>query len=122
MDRDLSDPLNDDLGTIRWFGPSWGAPVCDPRTNIPTPVDTFCEGCSQRITQGENGVTYPYWDGYGPDGSDGSGGIVAYHRECNLRSVLGCSANLRGEGHDHEREYRQDALRVEAWLADHSLQ
>jgi hypothetical protein len=21
----------DDIGTLRWWGESWGAPVCDPR-------------------------------------------------------------------------------------------
>lgn len=99
------------IGTVRWFGPSWGAPVCDPRAHIPTPVRMSCEGCLQEITGDENGVTYPYWDG-------GTTVVrIAYHRECNLRHVLGCSAQLQGEPCDHEGDYREDALRVEAWVA-----
>lgn len=56
----------------------------------------------------------PYWDGTKP-------GALYQHRECGLRTVLGCSAALRGEPHDHEGDYREDALKVEQWIQRHGL-
>lgn len=106
--------LSDEIGTTRWFGPSWGAPVCDPRAHIPTPVGFSCGGCDHEIIDGDNGVVYPYWDGH-------SVTPMAWHRECNLRQVLGCSAHLRGEPHDHDRDYREDALAVEDWVRQNPL-
>jgi hypothetical protein len=50
----------DDLGTLRWFGDSWLAPVCDPRSHIPTPVGQHCLDCRVKIEQGDRGVTFPY--------------------------------------------------------------
>jgi len=107
--------LDDVIGTVRWFGKSWGAPVCDPRAHIPTPIGSRCEGCGHPVTEDDNGVTMPYWDGTSRPG------FVAFHRECNLRHVMGCSASLRGEGHDHERDYREDALAVEQWIMQNPL-
>lgn len=45
---------------------------------------------------------------------------VYSHRECSLRDVLGCYGQLVGEGHSHDVPYREDARRVEQWLARHS--
>lgn len=53
----------DDLGTVRWFGPTWGAPMNDPRTEIPTPVSDLCIDCGKPIVDGDRGVTLPYHNG-----------------------------------------------------------
>lgn len=119
MEEDLIGPMH-----ARWFGPpwpkpNWRAPICeDDRLEIPTPVGIRCHLCNEEIVEGENGTAvvamgmdpakYPHLM---------LNGRVYSHRECNLRTIMGCSAALRGEPHDHDGDYRQDALRVEAWLA-----
>lgn len=45
--------------------------------------------------------------------------IMHAHQECNLRNVMGCSASLRGEPHDHDVPYREDARRVQQWIGKH---
>lgn len=42
--------------TIRWFGESWGAPVCDPETHVETPAGKRCLGCPDEIEEGQAGV------------------------------------------------------------------
>lgn len=109
-------PPND--GHIRWFGPPWPranyrAPVCEDDTyRVPTPVDTQCHLCTEAILEGENGTSMPYYDGKTVT-------WIYQHRECGLRTVLGCSAKLRGLPCDHENSYRTDALAVEAWVHQH---
>ena len=52
--------VDEDLGTVRWFGETWLAPVCDPRAHVPTPVGERCLDCRVTIEQGDRGVTIPY--------------------------------------------------------------
>lgn len=40
---------------VHWFGPSWGAPICDPNRYITTP-DAPCAGCVQPIEFYDRGV------------------------------------------------------------------
>jgi hypothetical protein len=47
------------IGTIRWFGPNWGAPINSEHTQVPVPVGTDCSHCGRPITAGEQGVTIP---------------------------------------------------------------
>jgi hypothetical protein len=76
--------MDEELGTVRWFGESWGAPVCDPRTHVDTPVGSACWGHAhmhgplrpKAIEDGDQGVTIP-----GPDGPG------AYHLDCWLHEV-----------------------------------
>jgi hypothetical protein len=78
----------DSLGTIRWFGESWGAPVCDPRAHVETPVGWTCEGhphmhkdCDdERIKEGDQGVTLPYY-------YRGGATMIAFHLDCWLHEV-----------------------------------
>jgi hypothetical protein len=48
---------DDDVGTVRWFGASWNAPVCDRRAHIETPVDQPCGACGDPIRHGDQGVS-----------------------------------------------------------------
>jgi len=76
-------------GNLRWFGESWGAPVCEPQTHIETPVGMPCAGHEHlhpdsrvgRIVEGSQGITIPYLDG--------KGGIttIAFHLACWLHEV-----------------------------------
>lgn len=69
----------EDIGTVRWFGESWGAPVCDPRAHVETPMDETCAwGSGAPIKPGDQGVGVP----------DGSTGLyVWYHLDCWMRVI-----------------------------------
>ena len=66
----------DDLGTVRWFGESWGAPMNDPRTQVPTPTWERCD-CGQPILTGDQGLSIP----------KSEGGRVFYHLVCFYQSL-----------------------------------
>ena len=72
---------------MRWFGKSWGAPVCDPKTFVPWPhVPAFCRlcvECGQPIEHDQGGLMVPCL----PSGSSGWH-LIGYHRGC-LFEVLG---------------------------------
>jgi hypothetical protein len=67
---------DDDIGTVRWFGPTWNAPVNDPRAEVPVPVETDCIYCSLPIKSDDQGVTMPYLS------MDRGPVRVAYHLNC----------------------------------------
>jgi hypothetical protein len=68
-------------GTTRWFGPSWGAPVCDPRTHIDTPLLIQCIVCDEWFHFGDQGITTPASLSLSPMG------YVGYHLHCFLREI-----------------------------------
>lgn len=103
----------------QWFGEPWPradyrAPPCeDDRLRVETPVGSPCLWCPEPIGEHDQGIVYPgvvtaemTWDPR----------PTYAHLECMLRNVMGCSASLRGEGHDHEGSYRDDARRVRLWV------
>jgi hypothetical protein len=78
--------IGDDIGTVRWFGESWGAPVCDPRAHVATPLGWQCAGHdhmhehrSALIEDGDQGVTLPYYHA--------AVTMLAYHLDCWLHEV-----------------------------------
>lgn len=79
--------MEDDIGTLRWFGESWGAPVCDPRAHVETPVGWVCIGHdhlhdrnrSALIMACDQGVTMPYYHGEVT--------MIAYHLDCWLHEI-----------------------------------
>jgi hypothetical protein len=108
-----------------WFGNPWPsaqlrAPVCeDDALRIPTPVGSQCMHCGELIDEDDRGLMYPGFVDADSDGEPRYRAEMLYcHIECNIRSVMGCSANLRGEPHDHEVPYREDARRVQQWLTE----
>jgi hypothetical protein len=80
---------DDELGTLRWFGDSWDAPVCDPRAHVDTPVGSPCWGHEHLhgplrpavIEDGDQGVTLPYYPG------EQTVVTIAYHLRCWLHEV-----------------------------------
>lgn len=68
----------------RWFGTSWGAPVCDPEDRCEVPVGKFCGRCGEVIRKTDQGI-----DTHLVSASDGTSRI-AYHLDCFLKKVLPC--------------------------------
>lgn len=70
---------------MRWFGESWGAPVCDPADHVPTPVGMNCLACPEVIREDDRGfITF-----YAVNRDE----VVwaYYHRDCLLTAILGPS-------------------------------
>lgn len=72
----------DDIGTSRWFGESWGAPVCIPAAQVGVWVvaGQRCQGCGVTITDDNQGIGVPM----APEG-----GYGWWHLECFLRAIAG---------------------------------
>ena len=47
------------VGTVRWFGKSWGADACEPGAWIPTPEDECCMSCDLPIRPSDQGIRIP---------------------------------------------------------------
>lgn len=67
---------DDDIGTVRWFGQSWHAPINDPRAEVPVPTDHDCTYCHVPIVSDDSGVTIPSQDGR-----------VVFHRTCFFKEL-----------------------------------
>jgi len=72
---------HDDIGTVRWFGATWGAPVNDPRAHIPTPIGEKCTRCGEIFNDRDNGISIPYSD------LESFATRIAYHRACFLADI-----------------------------------
>lgn len=74
---------------IGWFGESWGAPVCEPKLHVDTPVGTECVGHEHMHTDdrpdtiqpGDQGITLPQIS------LDKTMHLVVYHLDCWLHEV-----------------------------------
>lgn len=65
---------------MRWFGPTWDAPVNEETEEVPTPEEQRCLYCRQPIIRGERGVMMPTSDGVEE---------VAVHLHCFTKAVIG---------------------------------
>ncbi|KKL98943.1 hypothetical protein LCGC14_1819330, partial [marine sediment metagenome] len=66
---------------MKWFGPSWGAPINDDCGKVPTP-GWKCLHCEKGFDEESQGVTMSYAGGpesLPPGTSDPAGTRVAYH-------------------------------------------
>lgn len=69
---------------MRWFGESWGAPVCEETQHVETPDGEACPVCGRSIRMGDQGFELPYsHDGASWDEPD----LLAYHKDCLLRNI-----------------------------------
>lgn len=66
----------------KWFGRSWGAPVCDPREHVPTPVGRTCQRCIELILVDSQGVTMPLCS------PDKPPRWLVWHLDCYLQTIL----------------------------------
>lgn len=66
---------------MRWFGESWGAPVCFETEHIETPLGAACGACTKLIDEGDQGFELPFlnWE---------KNQVIYYHRQCFI-DILG---------------------------------
>lgn len=82
--------IEGDLGTLRWWGASWGAPMCQPEAKVEVPLGKICHGgCDLPINLNQQGVGIPIVDvtllpDYGVLWRDGMP-YGHYHLACFLR-------------------------------------
>jgi hypothetical protein len=65
---------------MRWFGKSWGAPVCTPESEAPRP-SAPCAHCGGAIGEHDSGVILPF------AGGPGDPPELPYHRLCLLDAL-----------------------------------
>lgn len=71
---------------MKWFGQTWGAPVCHELDWIETPSGESCIYCPRPIGVHDQGFALPHLSA--PDASVGAVAVVVYaHRACLLRAV-----------------------------------
>lgn len=81
---------------MRWFGPSWDAPVNETTDEMEVPVDEQCERCQLPIAEHNRGVEIPYIPG-----RDLLPIPLYYHLQCFYKEVgIPDAAHLPGV-HDH---------------------
>jgi hypothetical protein len=68
-------------GVVKWFGESWGAPICDDTQHVETPDGEACPVCSHSIRPGDQGFELPFTH------EDGFVDTLAYHRACLLAAL-----------------------------------
>lgn len=83
--------MDEEIGSTRWFGPSWGAPVCKPGAQVFLPANTSCAGCLGEIGVEESGIRLPHLGAYRE--------FSYYHLDCFLE-VVGISRS--SDTVDHE--------------------
>lgn len=67
---------------MKWFGESWGSPLCSDSEPTETPVGAPCGWCEEIIVAGDSGLIIPH---IGDEGAEQR----PYHRACFLRSCIG---------------------------------
>jgi len=67
---------------MKWFGESWGAPVCTAEDHIETPVGDDCGYCDDLIEEGDRGFRMPFV------GDPSGRGYMNAHQACLLMAVL----------------------------------
>lgn len=79
----MTDDDQGPVGTVRWWGESWGAPICDPRNHVATPVTAQCAECGLMIRAGHRGVSVPTVLGADTEAWE----YRHWHLECWLKSM-----------------------------------
>lgn len=72
------------MGTVRWFGASWGAPVNEAGTRVAAPVGEQCPPCDRPIQPDDRGVGVPH---VGLTSYEGCGVYRWWHLDCWLREI-----------------------------------
>ncbi len=65
---------------MRWFGESWGAPVCAPDARVERPAGP-CGRCAEPFAEHAQGVVLAGID------AEGRSREVGFHIDCFLKSV-----------------------------------
>ena len=67
---------------MKWFGDSWGAPVCTELEKVPVPITELCFACGGEFVELDRGLVLPYDDKSGTRDT-------FWHRTCFLKSITG---------------------------------
>ncbi len=65
---------------MKWFGESWGAPICDVAERVERPA-ADCMYCARALVDGDRGVVMPF------AGVPGDPPWLAAHLDCFLESL-----------------------------------
>jgi hypothetical protein len=66
---------------MKWFGKSWGAPICDEVEHVATPVGAKCMHCDQEIDRNAQGFLVPHLD------LDAASSECPWHLDCFLWTI-----------------------------------
>lgn len=111
-----------------YFGEHWGVPALQGAKREKTPVGQECWWCKTKVAEGDRGFIDV---AVSPRTHGVSIKVVAIHRECQLRDVVGGIAHLMGycqhPGQCNELADgvgltpREDALLVWDWVQRHGI-
>ncbi len=48
------------MSPLRWFGLSWGAPICEPQYHTSTPIGVPCHVCGTPMAKDAQGCVLPF--------------------------------------------------------------
>ena len=71
---------------MKWFGPSWGAAICQEEEHIDVPIGCWCGHCEEEVAAGDRGVCV----------ANGEGFEAPMHLECFMRGVVGSVGHQKG--------------------------
>ncbi len=100
-----------------YFGQPWDAPAVEGARQAPTPVGKPCAWCGVPVADGDQGFLVGC--ARRDDAGKIYGTVEPFHRECQLRSVIGSPAHLDGGcschgGQDDRRPQNPQEKRAEA--------
>ena len=72
----------------KWFGASWGAPVCEDDDHVDTPVGAICLRCDEAISAEDRGFLRVHI-------AEGRATVRPIHLECDVRTIIGGLNHLR---------------------------
>lgn len=77
--------------SMKWFGTSWGAPVCEETRHVATPTGDACFLCKRAIEEHDRGLVTPCIDDVEVKG-------VPSHLDCFLETPLRRMLDARSIG------------------------
>lgn len=78
---------------MKWFGESWGAPICKPEDHAEAPVGEPCIHCEEPIQEGDKGIITPFLTDW-VDKDTFVEKEVPYHYACFMRNIVGSLAHI----------------------------
>lgn len=92
---------------MKWFGKSWGAPVCDYAEWCVTPIGEPCLDCQKRITEHDCGFVVPLIESVDWNTEMARVSLRCYHRACFVKNVLG-PAKIQNEEKSNNESASED--------------
>lgn len=74
---------------MKWFGRDWGAPVCEPTEQVPTPAGDVCMQCGRVIEADDAGFMLPLVVQWAPGAPPGEARteMRSWHLNCLLANM-----------------------------------